>query len=216
MQRFGVGHWCFHVDIDEGIVFPGQEHGRSLNDLLAYMEERKFSAVRSLMLDMYPGQLEAETGTDPFKACCYFDIDYHCMRSEFPPYEFMQGGLRQRMTGRAVMMNKSPLARMSADVWYTVNNHYHTHLPVADISTALLHYKFVGNITGRIDEAIERKEHAMGARFYRLLRDGLNTHERGSSLLSRFSHRYNGPGDLVAHGLMESSAEWDDFSTCMD
>ena len=216
MQRFGVGHWCFHVDIDEGFVFPGQEHGRSLMDLLAYMEEKRFGAVRSLMLDMYPGQLQAETGTDPFDACCYFDVDYHCMRSEFPPYEFMQGGLRQRMTGRAVMMNKSPLVRMSADVWYTVNNHYHTHLPVADISTALLHYKFVGNITGRIDEAIERKEHAMGARFYRLLRDGLNTPEQGPSLLSRFSHRYNGPGDLVAHGLMKSSAEWDEFSTCMD
>ena len=213
MQRFGVGHWCFHVDIDEGFVFPGQEHGRSLNDLLAYMEERRFGSARSLMLDMYPKQLETGTDTDPFKACCYFDVDYHRMRSEFPPYEFVQGGLRQRMTGRAVMMNKSPLVRMSTDVWYTVNNHYHTHLPVADISTALLHYKFVGNIIGRIDEAIERKEHFMGARFYQQLKDSLNTPERGPSLLSRFSRRYHGPGDLVAHGLMKSSAEWDVFST---
>lgn len=211
LQRFGVNHWCFHMDIDEGFVFPGQDQGRSLKDLLSYFDKRGFSSVRSFELDMYPETFDGGAAADPFVASCYFDSEYFTMRSEIPPYEIIQGGVRQRMTGLAMMMHKSPLVRMAPDVRYIECNHNTTHLPVADVSTAILHYKFIGDMKRKIDEAISKDEHHAGAKIYRRLKDAANAHGWAKSLLSPHSRRYERPSDLVKFGLMHSSPSWDAF-----
>lgn len=210
MRRFGVGHWCLHLDMDEAFVFPEME-ARLLSDLLAYLDAQGYGAMQGTMVDMYPSALDPSSGGDPFAQSCYFDSDYHTMPVEFPPYLLVQGGLRARLSGRSLMMNKAPLVKMQSDTCYILNNHYHTHLPVADISCAVLHYKFVGDILARIDEAIERKEHFMGSRFYKALRGPLEQADGSQGFLSRFSVQYTSPRSLVEHDLMQSSAKWQSF-----
>jgi hypothetical protein len=208
MQRFGVGHWCFHVDMDEGFVFPGYGGGRSLRDLLVYCDDRRFGLVLAPTLDMYPERLETDAKTDPFAASCYFDVDYVTVPSELPPYVVVQGGLRRRLTGLASSMQKSPLVRMAPDVRYLECSHGTTHLPVADVTGAILHYKFVGDMKRRVSEAVSRGEHFGQAISYRKLNDSLDESGWRGSLLSSHSRRYEGAASLLKAGLMASSPEW--------
>jgi hypothetical protein len=208
MQRFAVDHWCFHVDIDEAFVFSGCDGTRTLRDLVAYCDDRGFGCVPAIELDMYPERLDGRPA-DPFAASCYFDVDYVAVRSELPPYTMIQGGIRERFTGIALAMQKTPLVRMAAEVRYLECNHSTIHLPVADISGALLHHKFAGDLKHRLDEAIARKEHFAGAISYRRLEGALGTAGFSQSLLSVHSRRYYGPDSLVHHGLIKSAPEWD-------
>lgn len=208
MRRFGVGHWCFHVDMDEAFVFPDMESGRTLHDLLGYMDKHGYQTIPSIMLDIYPETLTKDTDEDPFECSKYIDTDYFFMRSELPPYNFVQGGIRARLSGRSLLMTKAPLIKMAPDVAYIANNHQHSHLPVADISSVLLHYKFIGDFAGRIDEAIERNEHFMGARFYKGIRSEFIDSDRSDSLLSEFSVSYSGSEHLIELGLMTKSTQW--------
>jgi len=208
MQRFGVNHWCFHVDIDEYFVFPDYDGSRTLQDLLSYCEDRGFGCVPAIELDMYPEYLADRPDVDPFVASCYFDVDYVVTESEMPPYVMIQGGLRQRLTGLPLSMQKSPLVLMAPDVRYIECNHSTTHLPVADLSGALLHYKFVGDIRRRVDDAISRAEHFAGAISYRRLDRAVGALGEAKSLLSHYSCRYAGPVSLLQHGLINTSAGW--------
>ena len=211
MQRFGVGHWCFHVDLDEGFVFPGCDAGRTLHNLLSYCDDHGFCAVPAIELDMYPERLDGDAERDVFAASCYFDTDYEFIRCELPPYVMIQGGLRQRLTGVAVLMQKSPLVRVASDVRYIECNHGTTHLPVADLSGALLHYKFAGDMKRRIEEAISRAEHFASAIFYRRLNSAVTSLGWNGSLLSKYSRRYAGSGSLLEVGLIKSSAPWEAY-----
>lgn len=212
MQRFAVDHWCFHVDVDEGFVFPDHDRGRTLRDLLSYCDANGFCAVPAIELDMYPERLDVAADVDPFAASCYFDTDYASVRSELPPYVMIQGGIRHRLTGVATLMQKTPLVRVAADMRYIECNHGTTHLPTADVSGALLHYKFVGDMKRRIEDAITRGEHFAGALFYRQL----NTAVRSLGceiLLSQYSRRYAGPSGLADHGVIRGSPRWDAYAT---
>lgn len=211
MQRFGVDHWCFHVDLDEGFVFPECDRGRSLRELLSYCDDCGFGCVPAVELDMYPDRLASRPDIGPFEASCYFDTDYEWVRSELPPYVMIRGGLRARLTGLAVLMQKSPLIRMASDVRYVECNHATTHLPVADITGALLHYKFVGDMRKRVEEAISRAEHFAGAIFYRQLNGAVSSFGWSRSLLSQHSQRYEGTESLALCGLIKGSSRWDGY-----
>jgi hypothetical protein len=212
LQRFGIGHWCFHVDIDEFFVFPDCDGSRNLRDLLRYCEQHGFASVPAIELDMYPECLEADTGIDPFAASRYFDVDYLAVEAELPPYVMIQGGIRGRLTGLPLSMHKSPLIRMATDVRYIECNHSTTHLPVADVSGALLHYKFVGDFKRRVALAVARGEHFAGAITYRRLDRAVSAMEPAKSLLSGHSRLYTGPGDLERCGLIKGSPRWGAYS----
>ncbi len=209
MQRFGVGHWCFHVDIDELFVFPDWDGARSLRDLLSYCEDNGFACVPAIELDMYPENLDTPADVDPFAASCYFDLDYVVTETELPPYLMVQGGIRQRLTGLPLSMQKTPLVLAASDVRFIECNHSTTHLPVADIRAALLHYKFIGDMRRRVKQAVARGEHFAEAITYRRLDTAVSSIGSGDTLLSQHSCRYDGPGALLRQGLIRSSPQWD-------
>jgi hypothetical protein len=144
-----------------------------------------------------------------FSDCQFIDPKVLRMPCEFPPYSFAKGGVRSRITGQSLLMTKSPLVRPDRNFAYLVNNHYHTHLPVADVSTGVLHYKFIGAFRNRIQEAIERREHFQGARFYRKFAGCLESPK--SLLASNGLIRYEGTRQLISLGFLVSSKSWDEF-----
>lgn len=209
MRRYGAGHWCFHLDMDEAFVFPNMDRGATLADLIAHLESEGAGSIGSMMLDIYPETLDGQDRRDPFEQSCYIDTDYSTLPSELPPYTFIKGGLRVRMTGRSLLMTKAPLTKFSSDSCYLVTNHQHAHLKMSKLTSVLLHYKFIGNIRARVDEAIARNEHFMGARFYKALQTPISSPDSATTLLSEFSRRYEGPKTLLRLGLMRSGPEWD-------
>jgi hypothetical protein len=209
MRRFGVGHWCVHVDMDEALVFPGLDRGRDLRDLTRYLDEQGHGCTEAAMIDMVPPGFPSNTGEGPvsFEESRYFDAELVRMPCELPPYTFIKGGVRSKLTGRSLLMTKSPLVRMIPDFAYLVNNHHHTHLPVSDVTTAVLHYKFIGAFRERLAEAIARREHFQGARFYRQLDRSLDTPTATMGAGALID--YAGPSQLVSLGLLRSSPGWD-------
>ncbi|CAN1550036.1 Glycosyl transferase family 2 [Paracoccaceae bacterium] len=208
MRRFGVGHWCLHLDMDEALVFPGMDEGRSLREFVTYLDSRGFVATGGCMIDIYPDALGDDAGLNVFEASRQIDTDYVWMRCELPPYHFVKGGVRARMTGRSLLMTKSPLVKMTADLAYVANNHQHTHVPMADVTVALLHYKFIGAIRDRVAEAVDRQEHFQGARFYRILKSSLEKRNANRSLTSSSSVTYSGSVHLQALGLIRGKVDW--------
>jgi len=105
--------------------------------------------------------------------------------------------------------------KVNSSFSFLENNHFHTHLAAADVSTCLLHYKFVGAVSDRIDEAIDRKEHFLGATFYKDLSRAIKTTKHASN--DTFSHgpdtlKFSSAQDLVAAGVMKGSHEWLTFN----
>lgn len=211
LQRFGIGHWCLYVDIDEGFVFPGQDRGKTLKDLLKYCDTYGFGALHSAAIDMYPAEFSGERGLTSISQCTQFDADYTSIRSEMPPYFLTQGGIRQRMTGLALSVNKAPLVRMEPHVYYINGNHNTTHLPVADVTAALLHYKFVGDVKKEIQKTVARGAHFAGAVSYRQLQASLDELGWHQSLVSDHSRLFEGATSLEHQGLMKTSESWEHF-----
>lgn len=209
MRRHGVGKWCLHLDMDEALVFPGMKSGRQLSDLVSYFDAHGYGTAAGLMIDIYPSILSASEAEDPFVASNLIDSDYMWMRNEIPPYFFVKGGVRARITGRSLMMTKAPLVKMAEDTAYLATNHQLTHRPVADVTIGLLHYKFIGNVRYRVSEAVERKQHFSGARFYRVLQDSFFENSYAKDLMGASSEVYRDSDQLVDLGLMRSSPKWD-------
>jgi len=177
MARFGAGHWCVHVDIDEALAYDGREGGKSLRALTDELAAEGAESLPAFMLDIYPETLAPlpEGVARPFDLPHFIDTDYIFWPHELPPYRFVKGGIRGRMSGQNLLMTKAPLIRMRPETRYILNNHHHTHLRISRQQGVLLHYKFAGDIMARVDDAIARGEHYMNARFYRLLRHALDT-----------------------------------------
>ncbi|WP_137110669.1 glycosyltransferase family 2 protein [Rhodobacter sp. SY28-1] len=203
IQQHALGRWALFVDIDEHLVFPGSGQGRKLADLVAYAEARGAGCFPSYMLDLFasPG-----SATEGFAGHRYFDREYVSFPSVLPPYRVVQGGVRGRLTGRQFLITKSPLVRVDADVVFLENNHLHTHLPPCDVTTALLHYKFVGDAKARFVEAVERGEHFLGGRFYR---DMLARLQGNGIRRGLWTRTYRGDRQLTRMGLLTTAPDWD-------
>jgi Glycosyl transferase family 2 len=203
LQEHSQGRWALFVDIDEHLVFPGMDLGRGLSDLLDYAEAQGAGCFPSYMLDLFASPGSAREG---FAGHRYFDREYVAFPSVLPPYRMMQGGVRGRLTGRQFLITKSPLVKVDPEVIFLENNHLHTHLPPCDVTTALLHYKFVGDATARFVEAVERGEHFLGGRFYR---DMLARMKGQGIRRGLWSRTYQGAAQLVRMGLMTTTPEWE-------
>lgn len=203
IQEHAAGRWALFVDIDEHLVFPGLDQGRQLADLVAYAEAEGAGSFPSYMLDMFATPASARLG---FAGHRYFDRQYVSFPSVLPPYRMVQGGVRGRLTGRQFLITKSPLVRVDPDVVFLENNHLHTHLPVSSVTTALLHYKFVGDARARFTEAVERGEHFLGGRFYR---DMLARLKGRGIRRGVWARTYRGVAQLVRMGLLATTPDWE-------
>jgi hypothetical protein len=210
MKSYALGKWSFFVDMDEAFVYPMMDQGRSLGDLLNYFDEQGYECTPSLMLDMFSDQGDGGSFADN----CYFDNSYLTFPSERAPYKTTQGGFRTRMTGRNMLITKSPLVKVKTSFSYIENNHFHTHLNPSDITTCVLHYKFVGAVSDRIEEALTRKEHFLGATFYKDLKRAIHTSDDNSNDVfcqGPDTLRYGSAQDLVEVGVIETSPAWQSY-----
>lgn len=205
IQLHAQGRWALFVDIDEHLVFPGLDRGRSLVDLVDFAESQGAGCFPSYMLDVFATPASARDG---FAGHRYFDRQHVAFPSVLPPYRMVQGGVRGRLTGRQFLITKSPLVRVAPDLVFLENNHLHTHLPPCAVTTALLHYKFVGDAKARFVEAVERGEHFLGGRFYR---DMLATLKGNGIRRGLWARRVRGDAQLTRMGLLTSAPEWEDW-----
>lgn len=179
--RYGHGHWCLTVDVDELLIYPHHDT-RDISSLTQQLDTLGAQALGALMLDLYPkgplGTGLVEADEDPIKALPWFDDGpYRATRQTPMQNLWLQGGARERVffptnPTRGPTLNKLPLVKWSRR--YAYANSTHAILPPrlnfewdgppavsADtrLSGVLLHTKFLPHFVARAQEEHQRREH---------------------------------------------------------
>jgi len=174
LDRFADGHWTLTLDADELLVYPACELVQ-LEPLTGYLESVGADAVITMLLDMYSdlpiGSTQYTSGEPFLESCAYFDIDtYSGLPSHPVP---VRGGPRERAFWKdhewdypSPFLSKTPLVKWKRGRVYEASTHKISDIQPADLTGALLHFKFFGDFPARAVLESQRKEHFAGARQY--------------------------------------------------
>jgi hypothetical protein len=221
-RKLGLGKWVLNVDADELFVYPGMERfpiGALQDWLAAHGHTRMFAPL----IDMYGSRpYEHRNLADSRQMLSqtpFFDGGTiggrPCYRREHTPYgPLLAGGPRNRAmanNGQAFWLSKFPLS-----LWHEATAYANVHFPYpftenpATPYGALLHFKFLGDFSERVSEAVADQRHWAnlgGYDDYRLYHDWIAKRDAGNSLFSRESSRiYRDPRSLVRAGIIEQPA----------
>jgi len=174
LNEFGHEHWCLVVDVDELLVYPYHET-RPLNALTDWLSASQISSFAAMLIDMYPKvQTPYKQGQNPLETLTHFDAGNYTQRRNNRFTElWIQGGPRQRQffraqPAKAPALNKTPLIFWRKHYVYVSSTHL--LLPRSlnqtyereggeKICGALLHSKFLPDLTARAQEELKRGEH---------------------------------------------------------
>lgn len=213
LRRYGRGHWCLTVDVDELLVQSDQDR-RSLRDLTLWLEQRGQRALGALMLDLFPkGPLDAgdyAPGQDPTEVIGWFDPGpFWQVRQAGLDNLWVQGGTRARAffadaPQRAPTLNKLPLVRWRrGDVYVnsthsmrpTALNHVYDGPEGRSPAAVLLHSKFLPDSAARAARARAEGEHfgnpAEFAPYYQTLIDGPDIWHSNALLYKNWKQLYD-------------------------
>jgi hypothetical protein len=222
LRRYGHGHWCVVVDVDEFLIYPFCET-RPLRALTDWLDASQIRAFSAMLLDMYPkGPVEDQPyreGQNPFEIAQWFDSgNYAISRNWAYGNLWIQGGPRTRTffadTPKAApALNKVPLIRWHRSYAYVSSTHM--LLPrglnlVFDewggekASGCLLHAKFLDTFAAKASEEMARGQHYAESREYRAYLDGLRDQP---DFWCKWSEKYINWRQLEILGLM-SKGNW--------
>ncbi|HVV94873.1 MAG TPA: glycosyltransferase family 2 protein [Hyphomicrobiales bacterium] len=213
VRHYGQDRWYVYADADEHLVYDGCDD-RPLQDLVAVAAARKIERVRGFLLDMYrDGPLiGAADGQDaPLRAAFpYFDGDGY--REEATPELLSRkGGPRYRRFAAIdpafdPELTKYPLFRLGPDG--LMANPHHIWPYDGNFGTpcllAMLHYKFLPHMLGKIDAAIDRGSYWQNSLEYRIYLEAMARDPATSFYDPAVSVRFEGAASLVRRGLIEA------------
>lgn len=169
-RTFAWERWSLYCDADELWDYPGSDR-LPLRGFLQYLEQGGYKTVAGQMLDLVSDRPfdELPTGADVSLRRSYrwYDLadlvptrDVYWIRDgqlASPDIVCHFGGIRKRFFGDdCLLLTKHPLVFADASVGlYTYDGHFMTGAPVADVSTALLHYKYVPNLPERARKSVD-------------------------------------------------------------
>ena len=162
------GGWCLDADIDEFFDYPCSD-AITLKDFLTYLERGRYTAVITQLLDMFSDKPLSHLTTnqeEPLKqAYEFYDIS-DLMRVPYADADIVSmygsantlsnsssallyGGIRKTLYGDDWMVNclltKHSLVRTEAGLELFPHVHFVNRARLADISCAMIHYKFTSN-----------------------------------------------------------------------
>ncbi len=205
LRRYGVGHWCVLVDIDEFLTYPHSEDV-SLGELCRFLEAEGATSLPALLIDMYSkGEIDNVTLSDDGLLGCspWFDPDGY-----FEVWGYTTGGPRARIFGLEPCVNKVPLVRYRRDVKLRAGCHSVENTVHSALRAGLLHFKFLDDFPRRAAEEAARKQHWRSGEYQALYCSALER-EGARNLWYPGARRYASSADLLACGLARSSAAYD-------
>ena len=163
-RRFCQNRWCLCVDADELFDFPMSDL-IPLSALISYLNENKFNAVITQMLDMFSrtplSQQEFNNREHPKKTHRYYDISnvtshtYPFGTVPEPAIKMYHGGIRRTIFGSNNGLTKVSLFMMDGKIKPFAQWHHALNARLADISCLLLHFPFTKAFSEKVSEAVE-------------------------------------------------------------
>jgi len=217
LHKYGEGHWCIVGDADEFFIYPHYEEV-SLRDLSIFLDQRGSTVVNALVLDMYSHKLiglnKERKGRNPLLTYPYFDKDSHYWlggpHKKWSGAIFCEGGVRKRVFGVRVRLNKAPFLKFKPESLFDGCCHWVKGGVAAEIGGITLHFKFSPNFFSRILEEAKREEHWNNAYEYK---DYLRTMINNPNPNLYYSHsvKFKDSKQLVDLGLMKTSVAFEAF-----
>ncbi len=214
LERHAAGRWCLVADADELLVYPGYPE-RSVRDVIAYHEAHGFTAMASLLLDMYAATLRPPQDAvgSLFDRCPYYDLDgirVACRVLLDRAQDRRVGGFRQRVLGTRVILNKVALFHNRPGVGLSMGNHAIRGARCSDLRAVHLHFKFLSDFHERVVLAIARGEHWNGSSEYRSYARALGD-RKTLDVLYAGSRQWAGTQPLIDCGIMRTSPRFQRF-----
>lgn len=202
LQRYGRGHWCLVVDLDEFFTVPLARRG-NLRLLSSYLERFAYDAVEARLLDMYSRSSLRDAviapGANPFDVCRFFDP----LDQESPYF----GGVRRRLFGAAPYLRKYPFFKFHSDMVAGIGMHNLAGARPADILATLFHFKFDSTFVARAREGADSGHYFEGSVEYKLYRKGIeNTPDL--RVYDEGSIKYRHPLTLIRAGFQTVSKKY--------
>ena len=216
LDEHGNGAWCLTVDADEVLVYPEVET-TPLQALTTYLDAIGAEAMAAPMVDLYAAeqldQVRYTQGRSLIESFPWFDAEGYVRRdSNDFPYFRLHGGARARVfhahPGTGPVLQKVPLIHWREDIKYTSSKHTAFPCRLADVTGALLHFKYLPDFAGQVRAEVARGQHYLGAKEYRAYQRRLDQGE-ALTLIGPPSRRYQGSRQLLQLGLISSSRQFE-------
>lgn len=222
--NFGRGRWALHADVDELFDYP-RSRDLSLRGFLEYLNHRNYRAVLAHMVDMFSDRplqdLHDPLGEPVSPRYRYYDLsgierrrDIYWIRDQALTDSGLFcafGGLRKTVFGtEGILQSKHPLVFFGDGVRvYPYDGHFATGAPVADVTAALLHYKFVAGVQERAVEGAR----LYTSRYTRNYRDFARRFAERPDLTlhSESARELESVDDLVDEGFLTVSREYEEW-----
>lgn len=180
-RTFGWKRWSLYCDADELFDYPYSDR-LALPDFLRYLRHYGYKTVTGQMLDLFSdkpfSQLHSSPDDSLKETYRFYDLsdlvpthEVYWIRDgdlENRDISCLFGGIRKRFFGDdCLLLTKHPLVHADESVGiYTYDGHFMTGGRVADISTALLHYKYVGSLPERVRKTVAEEWHNKAGALY--------------------------------------------------
>jgi hypothetical protein len=188
-----------------------------LHDLTQYCDRHGYEGLFTLLLDMYPEgplpDVQYSAGESLVSAFPLFDPSGYATGpgARFPPIT-IYGGVRRRVFAegeqkRLLTLRKTPLIRWREGIAYSASTHAHSPIRLADITGALLHFKFMADFPEFVSEEVARGERPSHVDDYSSYARVVSDNPR-LALANELSCRLESTAQLVELGLMKSSRQF--------
>jgi len=227
LNKYGKKRWCLVVDIDELFFYPYAEIA-SLKVLINYLNQNKYDAIRSFLLDVYSDKSITKTGyktnENPLVYCPYFDTNFSSARvklfdkkrwNHFES-EIYYGGMRERVFNKIsgsswnYCLSKVSLFKYNKKIYLTEGMHAINGANLADITGIVIHLKYFQDFVERVVIESKREVHFRNALEYKIYNAACLL-ERDINLFYEGSVKYQNSKQLVKIGLMKSSICFNTF-----
>jgi hypothetical protein len=174
IERFGKHRWSLCADVDELFDYPYSDV-IGLDSLLAYLDDRSYTAVAAQMLDMFPEEPLSDRTGEPegsfrerhklydLSALRRKDIEKHSGRNNVfdnADIECLAGGIRETVFEVVPRLTKFPLVFSDGSVKPVDESPHHIdNARIADLSCVLFHYKYVGRFREQAARAVREENH---------------------------------------------------------
>ncbi|MBE9060907.1 glycosyltransferase family 2 protein [cf. Phormidesmis sp. LEGE 11477] len=212
IKTCGRGHWCVVADIDEFLQFP---LGKSLADVLSYLNRHRYDAVCIQMLDMFSKAgipLSEQQNVWPLESLRstfrYYNIgdmkqERYVRRFQpdiYPRLKLLYGGIRKIIFGRNCFLTKEamffahPGTRLKS-------SHMLNYARRADFSAIYLHYKFVEDFYAKALAAVAAENHWRDSAEYKayltVLKEAVSNQQTVLSLWRSHTHELQSIDELI-------------------
>ena len=225
VHSLGENHWSLYVDVDELWLYPGMKT-LSLKDFLEYLDHHSFNACQGHMLDMFGETISFNN--QPLNAVSlqqaypYFTLR-GLIQSPLQRYFIQSDGKRFQYHGGVnkhffdldkIYLSKIPLIKWNRKMIVHESSHISKYIQLADVSCALLHYKFTNTFFQKAQKIVNEKRDAWAVEYYGQILDALDN--KNTSLVDESTCRFESAQQLIQLGFIDVSSAFLSFESQMN